>query len=63
MNFQICIKIKGQVTKKAVKKETFKYVKKVSCKAVKMSRLSDPSSFTAFAKGSTKKPYKCSAKK
>ena len=31
--------------------------------AVKMRRLSDPSSFTAFANGSTKKPYKCSAKK
>ena len=28
MNFQICVRIKGQVTKKAVKKETLRYVKK-----------------------------------
>ena len=31
--------------------------------AVKINLLSEPSSFTALAKGSTKKPYKCSAKK
>ena len=63
MNFHICIKINGQVTKKAVKKETFKYVKKVSCNAVKINLLSDPSSLTALAKGSTKNPYIFSAKK
>ena len=56
INFHICIRIKGHVTKKAVKKDTLIYVKKVSCKAVKISLLSDPSSFTAWANGSTKKP-------
>ena len=30
---------KGKVIKKAVKKDTFKYVKKVSCNAVKISLL------------------------
>ena len=63
MNFHICIRINGHVTKKAVKKETFKYVKKVSCNAVKISLRSDPSSLTALAKGSTKNPYMFSAKK
>ena len=53
----------GHVTKNAAKKETFKYVKNVSCKAVKINLLSVPLSFTALAKGSTKKPYKCSEKK
>ena len=47
----------------AAKKETFKYVKNVSCKAVKINLLSVPLSFTALAKGSTKKPYRCSEKK
>ena len=56
INFHICIRMNGQVTKKAVKKDTLIYVKKVSCNAVKISLLSDPSSFTAFANGSTKKP-------
>ena len=56
INFHICININGQVTKKAVKKETFKYVKNVSCKAVNISLLLEPSSLTAFANGSTKKP-------
>ena len=63
MNFHICIKINGHVTKNAAKKDTFKYVKKVSWRAVKINLLSEPSFLTAFAKGSTKKPYKCSAKK
>ena len=45
------------------KKDTFKYVKKVSCKAVKINLLFVESSFTAWAYGSTKKPYKCSANK
>ena len=39
-----------------IKKETFKYVKNVSCKAVKINLLLEPSSLTAFANGSTKKP-------
>ena len=56
MNFQICIKIKGHVIKKAAKNDTFKYVRKVSCNAVNISLLSVPSSFTAWANGSTKKP-------
>ena len=34
---------------KAAKKATFKYVIKVSCKAVKIKRLEVSSSFTAFA--------------
>ena len=38
------------------KKETFKYVRNVSCKAVKINLLSVPLSFTALAKGSTRKP-------
>ena len=43
--------------------ETFRQVKKVSCNAVKINLLSDPSSLTALAKGSTKNPYIFSAKK
>ena len=31
------------------KKDTFRYVKKVSCRAVNISLRCDPSSFTAFA--------------
>ena len=42
--------------KNAAKNETFKYVKKVSCKAVKINLLSVPLSFTALANGSTRKP-------
>ena len=49
INFHICIRINGHVTKKAVKKETFKYVRKVSCRAVKINLLSVPSFFTACA--------------
>ena len=63
INFHICMRINGQVTKKAVKKDTFKYVKKVSCRAVNINLLSEPSSFTACANGSTKKPYIFSEKK
>ena len=55
--------MKGQVTKNAAKKETFKYVKNVSCRAVKINLLLVPLSFTALAKGSTKKPKRCSEKK
>ena len=43
------------------KKATLKYVKKVSCKAVNINLLSMLSSFTAWAKGSTKNPYIYSA--
>ena len=42
--------------KKAVKKDTLRYAKKVSCKAVNINLLSEPSSFTALANGSTRKP-------
>ena len=56
INFQIWIKIKGLVKKNAVKNETFKYVKKVSCNAVKINRLLTVSSLTAAAYGSTKNP-------
>ena len=55
-NFQICININGLVKKNAVKNETFKYVKKVSCNAVKINLLSTVSSLTAAAYGSTKNP-------
>ena len=40
------------------KKATFRYVKKVSCKAVNINLLSLPLSLLASAYGSTKKPYK-----
>ena len=45
----------------AAKKETFKYVKKVSCKAVNINLLFVSSFLTAVANGSTKNPYKFSA--
>ena len=45
----------------AEKKATFKYVIKVSCKAVKISRLDVGSSFTASAYGLTKNAYIYSA--
>ena len=48
--------MKGLVIKNAAKKETFKYVKKVSCKAVNINLLSIPSPFTASAYGLTKNP-------
>ena len=43
--------------------ETFLTYLKVSCRAVKINLLSEPSSFTACANGSTKKPYIFSEKK
>jgi len=56
MNFQIWINIYGLVTKKAAKKDTFKYVKNVSCSAVKINLLLTSSFFTACAYGSTRNP-------
>ena len=51
------------VVEKAVKNATLIYVKNVSCNAVNISLLSTPLSFTALAKGSTRKAYRCSEKK
>ena len=56
INFHIWIKINGLVRKKEAKKDTFRYVKKVSCRAVNINLRCDPSSFTTWAYGSTKKP-------
>ena len=50
------IKTKESNSKKEAKKDTFTYVKKVSCRAVNINLRCDPSSFTAWAYGSTKKP-------
>ena len=56
INFHIWISIKGLVIKKAAKKDTFKYVKKVSWSAVNINLLSIPSSLTASAYGLTRNP-------
>ena len=47
MNFQICKRIIGKEMKKAEKKASFNYVKKVSCKAVKIILLCIGSCFVA----------------
>ena len=50
-NFHICVKIMGLPKKIAAKNATFKYVTKVSWRAVKISLLSRASFFTASAYG------------